>query len=316
MLQVSFIPEVNAMAQQQQPDIKLKHRPGARMYHVTNIKADGDDSRYEYLKTNIAKDMTYDGLLVGLPVVCFTATLYEDSHTQEAKLPTESPYPHGAEGGKRYKRVKVPLNKYQGYDWWEMRLGNDQVHLLFTKDNWSKMLRNAIGPIQFNRVDKQGYAYLQYHEEGENAGWHLNVYDKKVASPFVNISVLDEVKLDDQCDWDVVTRGGAKRGDIRAFVQCDAHYRKERWILEKVLGQKAVEDDSLENDSSEAKRQSQVLRAAATACTVEHRADFQVPGGMDQQQLAKFFRDIAHLLEKAPAELLRSIYHILYAKKD
>ena len=310
------------MDQQEQQDIAermahlnlqgLVHRPNAVMYHVTNIRAN-EDNRYEALQTHIVDDVTYDGLLVGLPVVCFTTTLYEDYRTHEIMKPTKSPYPREPVGipEESYKRVEVPLNRFRGYDWWEMRPGRDQVHLLFTTRNghWSVMLRNAIGPNRFNCLDKQDYEHLQCHGDGENAEWHLNVY-KPGVRPFVNISVLDEVQLDDECDWDAVQHSDARTGDKRRFAQRDAHYRKERWILEKVLGQKAVPDNS-----PEANMQSEVLRAAATACTVKDGAEFRVPPGMDQQQLAEFFREIARLLKKAPADLLKSIYHILYAAK-
>ena len=315
VLQVSFIQEVNAMAQQQQPDIAdgvarlnlqgLVHRPDAVMYHVTNIRANEDnDNRYEALQTNIADDRTYDGLLMGLPVVCFTTTLYEDRN-HPIMLPNKSPYPRGGNQGEMYKRVSVPLDRFQDYDWWEMRPGNDQVHLLFTNRHWSGMLRNAIRPIP--HVDKQHYEYLQYHREGRNAGWHLNVYKP---GPFVNISVLDEVQLDDECDWDEVEHRvpGYGHGEIVEFQQRDHHYRKERWILEKVLSEKAIPDGS-----PEAEMQSKVLRAAATT-VVHRRAD--IPDGMDHQQLPEYFRRIANLLERAPADLLSSIYHILYGEEQ
>ena len=289
---------------------RLVHRPNAVMYHVTNIRAD-KVKRYATLQTHIADDRTYDGLLVGLPVVCFTTTLREND-SGELDLPKESPYPRGVNQGGRYKRVKIPLDRYLDYDWWEMRLGRDQVHLLFTNGRWSTMLRKEV--VRIPSVDKQRYEHLQYHGEGENAGWRLNVYQPGV-SPFVNISVLDDVQLDG-CEWDVVTRSGAHNG---ALVRFDSifeeherpnalYYCKVRWILEKVLN-----EEPAPYNSPKAELQFKVLRAAATI--VEHRADFRVPNEMDHQQLSKFFRGIANLLKRAPAELLSSIYHVSYAKE-
>lgn len=157
--------EANDMAGQQQPDLanemadlnlELEHRPDAVMYHVTNIEGNAVN-QYEHLQINIADDETYDGLLVGLPVVFFTTTLYSDRGV--LGLPTISTYPRARGGvrGQEYKRVSVPLRRFQNYDWWEMRKGSDQVRLLFTNEHWSTILSNAIGPIPLNRVDKQCY---------------------------------------------------------------------------------------------------------------------------------------------------------------
>ena len=266
-------------------------------YHVTNIPASNDELEYQHLTLNVADDKTYDGILVGLPVVCLSTTCYCDFRDEnKVKLPTKSPYPRlrGPNPrpeeleelkGKMHKRVSVPLRKFQGYDWWKMNSTDEQIHLLFTRDNWSTMLRNSIG-AQFKAIDdKQNNDYLRFHEDTEE--WQRNLYKMKgeeICHPFVNIFFVDEVQLDEDCTWDEVPHSGAKTGSRREFQEKDKQHHREKWILEKVMGVNIIGDGSDEAEK---------LKSAARQ---RETATFQASNG-----------------KTASKELLESVHRILYA---
>lgn len=72
------------------------------MYHVTNVCHKDDNQKHpkwNVIKPNVANDATYDGHLVGLPVACFTTTLFQ------GRLPDQSPYPRLQQDG-----TEVPVN--------------------------------------------------------------------------------------------------------------------------------------------------------------------------------------------------------------
>ena len=263
-------------------------------YHVTNIPASDMKLEYPRLTLNVADDETYDGILVGLPVVCFTTTCYCDFRNEnKVTLPSKSPYPRPCGPnlrseeleGKRHKRVSVPLKKFQGYDWWKMNSIDGQIHLLFTRDDWSTMLRNSIG-VQFKAIDdKQNNDYLLFHENSEE--WQRNLYKikgKEICYPFVNIFFVDEVQLDEGCTWDAVPHSGANTGSRREFQQKDNQHHREKWILEKVMGVNIIGDGS-----DEAKKLKSAARQWETAA-------FQASNG-----------------KTASKELLKSVHRILYA---
>ena len=265
--------------------------PNAVAYHVTNLKSKKND-KYNELKLSIANDVTYDGRLVGLPVVCLSTTLYNND------LPTTSPYPRNGTKDKLYKRVEVPLEQFKDYDWWEMSRGVDQVHLLFTNGHWSTMLRESIG-TKFEVLNKRKYPFLQLHR----AGWQRNNYKKREHS-FVNIAIVHEVNVAG-CKWDDVRHSGAKTGTQEEFPKKETDCR-ERWILKNVIGEPDAE-------GPEAARQSQVLKAAVQ---VWREGVFRVPLEMSYRQRREFVQRVSRLLDRASEELLRSIYYILYSEKE
>ena len=68
-------------------------------------------------------DEHYDGLLCGLPVACFTTTLWD------GELPDTSPYPRNAKEGTEHWRVSVPFD-LADYEIFLMHKVDKQVQLL------------------------------------------------------------------------------------------------------------------------------------------------------------------------------------------
>ena len=116
-------------------------------YHVTNIPS-GSEEQFSVLRTNIADDETYDGRLVGLPVVSFSITHWNGG------LPTISPYPRFKDStqkevceGKWHKRVKLPISSFEGYKWWMMSNADTpsgQQPFLLTEGPFTDMLKLAV----------------------------------------------------------------------------------------------------------------------------------------------------------------------------
>ena len=95
-----------------------------RMYHVTNVRASaiskhafvtiGGDKHaisvatkepdWSKVRLCVPHDKYFDGDLCGLPVACFTTTLYK------GELPDRSPYPRNAAPGTEHWRVSVPFD--------------------------------------------------------------------------------------------------------------------------------------------------------------------------------------------------------------
>ena len=114
-----------------------------RMYHVTNVSTSAI-SRHAFVTIGVKKhtisvatkepdwsevrlcvpnDKDYDGDLCGLPVACFTTTLYK------GELPTFSPYPRNAAPGTEHWRVSVPFYP-DDYYIYKMHEARGQVQLL------------------------------------------------------------------------------------------------------------------------------------------------------------------------------------------
>ena len=104
-----------------------ERKPAIRMYHVTNVTATSKPYWSE-VHLCVPNDKYYDGLLCGLPVACFTTTLYN------GELPDRSPYPRNAAPGTKHWRVSVPFD-LADYEIFLMHEAPGQVHLLcLTKD--------------------------------------------------------------------------------------------------------------------------------------------------------------------------------------
>ena len=262
-------------------------------YHVTNLESDSRNI-YRKLRLSIADDKTYDGHLVGLPVVFFSTTLYM------SQLPDISVYPRDGQNDKKYLRVKIPLSEFQGYDWWKMSHHGQQIHLLFTKakGHWSRMLRKCT-KTWFESVDQECFSYLKLNGDQ----WTVNDYaDEKT---FVNIAVLKEVKLDaNGCIWDEVSHRvpASGHGEILVFNNTDHMHCRSKWIWEKVVGVNFHEDSankqvSLLNQALEA-RYKKPLKKSENASRLEREDDKLLD------------------MESVDPELLDSIYHILFKNEE
>ena len=75
------------------------------MYHVTNSVLDESSVHPDWteIRPSAAKNETYDGELVGLPIASFSTTRYQDH------LPSITVYPRDGDQGKLYWRVQVPF---------------------------------------------------------------------------------------------------------------------------------------------------------------------------------------------------------------
>ena len=261
-------------------------------YHVTNLEQSHE--RYKMLRPSIADDETYDGDLVGLPVVCLSTTLYDNNGDLE--LPSTSPYPRTGTEGRKYQRVKISLSNFQGFDWWRMNNHDHQFHLLFTRANghWSTMLRKSINTT-FERIDQADCQHLTFKE----GLWRVNAYRPGPCPiiPFVNIFVLKPVQLDDGgCEWDIVTRNNLGQGKTVEFSTNLSHC-KNKWIWKKVVNVSIAEDEDI------AIQQLEELKAALTTW-------------MNKKSLPKewqYFEAavVRQQLENASDELLQSVYYIL-----
>ena len=114
-----------------------------RMYHVTNVSTSaisrhafvtiGGDKHaisvatkepdWSEVRLCVPNDRYYDGDLCGLPVACFSTTLWDGG------LPTFSPYPRNAASGTEHWRVSVPFYP-DDYDIYKMHEVHGQVQLL------------------------------------------------------------------------------------------------------------------------------------------------------------------------------------------
>ena len=258
-------------------------------YHVTNLESDSRNI-YRKLRLSIADDKTYDGHLVGLPVVFFSTTLYM------SQLPDISVYPRDGQNDKKYLRVKIPLSEFQGYDWWEMSHHGQQIHLLFTKadGHWSRMLKEKFTP-----VEQKEFKYLKLNGHV----WEVNDYNR--LRTFVNIAVLKEVMLDaNGCTWDEVTHKTQPfgHGEMLVFNNTDHMHCRSKWIWEKVVGVNFHEDSankqvSLLNQALEA-RYKKPLKKSENASRLEREDDKLLD------------------MESVDPELLDSIYHILFKNEE
>ena len=79
-----------------------------RMYHVTNQSGDSPQPNWGEIRVHAANDRHYDGDMWGLPVACFTTTVFK------GQPPDSSPYPRSARPGQEHWRVSVwtDLSKY------------------------------------------------------------------------------------------------------------------------------------------------------------------------------------------------------------
>lgn len=263
-------------------------------YHVTNLEVTA--TRFEELRPSIANDRTYDGDLLGLPVVPLTTTL-----SGSGTLPTISPYPRTGRDERMYQRVKIPLSNFEGYNWWLMHSCERQVHILFTTadGHWSKMLSKSLN-TEFKMINQAGFEHLTF-KDGQ---WTVNYYRP---GPFVNIFILKTVPLNDRrCEWDTVKRKipDIGHGELVEFSCTDPSHCKSKWIWEKVVGMPISEDPTKANEQLD-ELKSALESWKTQKCFIPKWNHFESAEVMKQWKKAS-----------TDPELLSSVYYILCEDKE
>lgn len=186
-------------------------------FHVTDLKE--CDEKYKYLKPSPANDPHYDGALQGLPVVFLTTTVFPYENFFSC-------YPDKGVEGVKYQMVRVPMNRFENYDWWKVTQvpGKNnvmQVHVLLTQRPWTDLLsamceakikgfeRLSKKKLTIQSPDPAGGIFkldaLEYIDVDKT--WKVNTYSTSSGKKCcVNIAILHELKLDSDCKWDTATR--------------------------------------------------------------------------------------------------------------
>ena len=204
-----------------------------RMYHVTNVRASaisrhafvtiGDERHaisvatkepdWSEVRLCVPNDEYYDGPLCGLPVACFSTTLYK------GELPTFSPYPRDAAPGTEHWRVSVPFNP-DDYKIFLMHVVEtpqgrlQQVHLLcLTKstcrsDGSETLLKDLFKSKKMwpTKLQKdEGRISLETCFPGDNPNEYSNPDPEKKF--FVNVHFVKPVPLSDKtAEWTPVEK--------------------------------------------------------------------------------------------------------------
>lgn len=81
--------EVKELAGQVAQKLQVAQLPinTVEVYHVSNVKSTEGQPEWGSIKTSISDDKTYDGVMVGLPVACFSSTLYGIQHPNRSMYP-------------------------------------------------------------------------------------------------------------------------------------------------------------------------------------------------------------------------------------
>lgn len=195
------------------------------MYHVTDepVKKDMEGQAvnkpdWKEVKVNVADDTTYDGELVGLPVACFTTTLYN------GKLPDKSPYPryvgkdkkHKPEEGTEHWRVAVPFN-LSNYKIFKMGKSGIQIHLLCLDINntTDMLLADILTKNKITALEDRGLEdYFPIIDRDGNHG--PNEYQN--TNVFVNVSFINPVAITKGHKWTCVKRDDKGHGKLKKTV--------------------------------------------------------------------------------------------------
>ena len=201
-------------------------KPTIRMYHVTNVSGAAAEPDWSEVHLCVPYDEYYDGDLCGLPVACFTTTLYN------GELPDRSPYPRDAVPGTEHCRVSVPFDP----DDYEIFLihetpGHRQVQLLcLTKDaKSSSREKNLKKTLNSNCMLKEE-GLKKYFPDGKS-----NDYMYNEQRFFVNVHFVEPVPLTTAKEWSTVKKNG------QVYKPVEKLY--EKWIENyKKKNDKAVEE--------------------------------------------------------------------------
>ena len=186
-------------------------KPAIRMYHVTNSTATAKPDWSE-VHLCVPYDEYYDGDLCGLPVACFTTTLYK------GELPDRSPYPRNAAPGTEHWRVSVPFD-LADYDIFQMYEAPGQVQLLcLTKDAKSSSREKNLKKTLIRVKSVLGEEGLkEYFPDGKP-----NDYACKGENFFVNLHFVEPVPLTAAKEWVKVEKHG------KVYTPVEKLY--EKWI--------------------------------------------------------------------------------------
>lgn len=193
------------------------------MYHVTNIPGSQEQPTWKEVWVSVADDTQYDGELLGLPVACFTTTLWKARWDLEAKLPNQSPYPRYVKNEKRrpdkgtlHWRVDVSFDPTKYYIY-EMAKSETQIHLLcLDRDDNSNPPRQELLRTILNKkklADLQKY-FPGYSGPNEYVSPQRGAPDTRDQTQkyFVNISFINPVKIDTGANWSTVYRNARRCG--------------------------------------------------------------------------------------------------------
>ena len=188
------------------PDVCAGHQ-GIYMYHVTNVLGTDEEPEWGEVKVNAANDSYFDEDLLGLPVACFSTTLFD------GLFPTRSPYPRQYDGkipkeGTEFWRVSVPFNpsEFEIIDMQKpastaSQTGLRQIHLLCLKKNNEK--DKLLAEILWERR-LSNQARGQYFPG--NAANTYNSSSLQEQKFFVNVTFINPVTVGDNARWTRVCR--------------------------------------------------------------------------------------------------------------
>ena len=178
------------------------------MYHVTNVSKDKSPQQPDWhiIKPSVANDTTYNGSLLGLPVVFFTTTLFKNK---------TSPYPRGATTGIKHWRVRIQFD-YRKFNLFLMnerktdKSGATQIHLLCLNEHNSKAEKLLTTVLIQKKKLIDGTRLNQFFPNGKG-----NVYTK-VDRMVVNVSFINPVSLNKNAKykWDTVRKTDFGSGKI------------------------------------------------------------------------------------------------------
>lgn len=133
-------------------------------YHVTDI-VHNEERRYNKLIATVADDLYHDGAMVGLKVVWFGTTLYNQ------RLPDMSTYPRKGKTGQFYKRVLVSMRNFDSFKVWKCEVGvPNQIRLMLTNNCLHDILLSRTEGFELINIT-QPNNFLWQKEDGK---WFTN----------------------------------------------------------------------------------------------------------------------------------------------
>lgn len=174
-------------------------------YHVTNVETTEQDDKkqlpWDRLISQIATHKSYDKKIIGLPCVFFTTSLYNGELPQQTMYPSE---PVGMKGS-YYRRVIVPLTRFDDYEIYFFDKNDKQVRLLLL----NKKEQETFKPDTTMTILSKEMAkpYLRRHE----SKYYSNDASNRVESDedkrcFVSFVVLHDVLLGEGVIFDNVLK--------------------------------------------------------------------------------------------------------------
>lgn len=154
-----------------------------------------------------ADDPSFDGPLYQKKCVYFSTTL------RNSDLPTKSPYPRERPHDTKYWRVKVPMNHFDDYKIWFLQRSTTptsnvkQVLLVMARkqdEDFMMSLKETCPEITDDEEKIDLYLHRTKNSEDRPTLPYFG-NDFALDQTFVNIAVLHDFPLNDECLWDTVT---------------------------------------------------------------------------------------------------------------